>query len=83
MAPSEVFLLRLTGLEIPVYDCAAVEVPEPDADLVRDEGDLRLGEALLQVHDDRVQRAAVAELQEHLQEGKKGNPRQLWNEVAK
>ena len=48
-------------------DGAAVEVSEADADLVRDVGDLRLGQTLLQVHQDRVQRAAVAELQEHLQ----------------
>ena len=48
-------------------DGAAVEVPEADADLVRDVGDLGLGQPLLQVDQDRVQRAAVAKLQEHLQ----------------
>ena len=48
-------------------DGAAVEVPEADADLVGDVGDLGLGQPLLQVHQDRVQRAPVAKLQEHLQ----------------
>ena len=65
-------ILILTGLEVPVDDGAAVEVSEADADLVRDVGDLGLRQPLLQVHQDRVQRAAVAKLQEHLQVGRKG-----------
>ena len=60
-------ILILTGLEVPVDDGAAVEVSEADADLVRDVGDLGLRQPLLQVHQDRVQSAAVAKLQEHLQ----------------
>ena len=58
---------ELTCFEIPMDDGAAMEVPEADADLVRDVGDLGLGQPLLQVDQDRVQRAAVAKLQEHLQ----------------
>ena len=58
---------ELTCFEIPMDDGAAMEVPEADADLVGDVGDLGLGQPLLQVDQDRVQRAAVAKLQEHLQ----------------
>ena len=49
-----------------MYDACAVQVVEPEAHLARDVGDLRLGQPLLQVHDDRVERAAVAKLDEQL-----------------
>ena len=67
MAPMTSKHQELTCFEIAMDDGAAVEVAEADADLVGDVGDLGLGQPLLQVHQDRVQRAAVAKLQEHLQ----------------
>ena len=46
-----------------------MEVGETVAHLPRHVGDLLLREPLAQVHDDGVQRAAVAVLDEHLQQG--------------
>ncbi len=59
---------NVSGLEVSVDDAVLVEVAKTLAHLPADVGDLLFRQALGQVHDDRVEGAAIAELDEHLKE---------------